>query len=78
MKEAITLVTEAGEYSFYASNLEQCLKGSSQLRGILYQNICDGTSYFVPAGFWDYALGFVLLAFGVCIIIAILKMILDY
>jgi hypothetical protein len=31
-----------------------CIKSTSKLLGTQYTNICDGTSYFVALGFWDY------------------------
>jgi len=33
-------------------SLKECLKGTYQWSGTLYQNICDGSTYFVANGFF--------------------------
>ncbi len=71
------VVTEAGNYNFYAETLDQCLKATNQFSGVLYQNICDGSTYFVASGFWDYAVPFIGLAIGLGMILATFRMILD-
>ena len=49
------VVLASGDTSIYAETLEQCLKSTWQFHGTLVQNICDGGTYYIPNGFWDYA-----------------------
>ena len=72
------LVPVSGDSSVYAETLSECLKSTYQFRGTLYQNICDGTEYFVALGFWDFA-GFLMLMF-ICIVFSLLllKILFNY
>ena len=77
MENIIPVVPIEGDVSIYAENLSQCLKTTYQFSGRAIHNICDGTQYFIPNGFWDYALWFTLVVFGICIILALLRMAID-
>ena len=77
METTVGVLTNQGNIDLYSKTLEQCLKSTSGLTGTTYQNICDGTHYFVANGFWDYALGFVLLGIGIAFILMLMRMIFD-
>jgi hypothetical protein len=68
-----------------SKTLEQCLKEISNWGGTTYQNICDGTSKFVPWGsvdyFWYLTLGIagiVVVGLFVALIVMMIKMALDF
>ncbi len=77
MTTNVGVITDQQTLDISSKTLAQCLKGTYQLGGTLYQNICDGTQYFVASGFWDYALGLVLLGIGVSILVALAGMALS-
>lgn len=54
MQNVTPVVPITDDVSVYSSTLDQCLKVTNQFSGSLYQNICDGSQYFIPLGFWDY------------------------
>ena len=49
-------------------NVMDCIKATSHFAGTQYKNICDGTTYFVANGFWDYIAYFGLLLLGITMI----------
>ena len=62
------VITTGGDISLYAETLEQCLKTTAHFSGKTIWNICEGTSTYVPFGFWDMAGLSVLFAVGVVVV----------
>jgi len=60
-----------------SQTLEQCLKMVAKFTGTTYMNICNSTTYFVPFGFWDYAIILPLIIAVILLIILFLKMIIE-
>ena len=59
-------------------SLEQCLKSTTHFGNTLYTNICNGTQYTVPFGFWEYVLAFCLTAIGISLVVLMLRIVFDY
>ena len=77
MQNTLPIAPVEGGTSIYTSSLDECIKGTYQFSGTLYQNICDGTEYFVANGFWDYSLGFFFLLVGIVLFVIFLRIIFD-
>ena len=75
MNNAIGVLSTGGDVNVKSETLEQCLKSTTRFGETFYQNICDGSSYIVPFGFWDFALIIILGLFGIATIILFLGMI---
>ena len=62
--------------------LSECLKSTTHFSGITYQNICDGSSYFLAFGFWEFvgifSLVFIVLIPCLILIAALIKTILVW
>ena len=62
-------------------NVGECIKTTEYYSQTVYQNVCDGTSYVVQNGFWDYAGLWILVGMGVgiCIffLLVVLRLALD-
>lgn len=75
MTTNVGVITDQQTLDISSKTLEQCLKSTSQFSGTLYQNICDGTQYFVASGFWDYAGSLLILGIGVAVLAALVGMV---
>lgn len=68
MQDVLPVVPVNGNTSIYTENLDQCIKGTYQFAGTLYQNICDGSEYFIANGFWDFAIIFIIASVGIALV----------
>lgn len=76
-QQPIAVATQEGDYNFYAENLDQCLKGTSEFLQTVYTNVCSGETYAVANGFWDYIGLFIMAFIGIMLVLIVLKFILD-
>ena len=47
---------------------EGCLKATLNFKGSTYQNVCDGSSYYVPNGSLDYVSIGLMLIIGIVVV----------
>lgn len=52
METAVLATGVANPQQF--QNVGECIKSTEQYAQRIYQNVCDGTSYVVANGFWNY------------------------
>jgi len=55
--------------------VSNCLKTTENFSQTIYQNVCDGTSYIVTNGFWDYMGLFLLSGIGIGFVLMLLAFI---
>lgn len=54
MNTGIIVATTTSNISTYQQSVQDCLQLTHRFSETLYTNICIGTQYAVPNGFWDY------------------------
>ena len=63
-----TILASGVENPQQFQNVGECIKTTEHFSNTVYQNVCDGTSYIVQNGFWDYCGLLLLASLGIAIL----------
>lgn len=50
------VITTGGDVALQTQQLSECLKSTSGFFERTIHNLCDGSQFIVPYGFWDFVL----------------------
>lgn len=77
MNTAIIATATTSSVNVSSQSLADCIHQSSRFYDTLYVNICNGSSYSVPNGFWDYAACLFVGAIALFVVAIMIKKIVD-